>query len=195
MLGGSFNPAHAGHRHISLLALHGLDLDQIWWLVSPQNPLKAQAEMAPLADRLAVARAVARHPRIWPTDLEARLGTRYTIDTLGALRQRYPQHRLVWLMGADNLIQMTRWKRWPAIFRTVPVAIFDRPNYHYRALAGCAARRFGRFRVGREGLTGLADRMPPAWAFVACPPHPASATAIRARRARRGDMQRSDEHR
>ncbi len=182
LLGGSFNPAHAGHRHISLLALHQLGLDQIWWLVSPQNPLKPRAGMAPLANRLAAARAIADHPRIRATDIEVRLATWYTADTLDRLRRRYPGHRFVWLMGADNMIQLTRWKRWPEVFEAVPVAIFDRSRYHYGALAGCAARRFWRYRVGRQGFKCLADRTPPAWVFVACSPHPASATAIRARR-------------
>jgi nicotinate-nucleotide adenylyltransferase len=138
--------------------------------------------MASFEDRLAGARKLARHPDILVTDIEARLGTRYTADTLARLRRRYPAHRFVWLMGADNMIQVTRWKRWPEIFEAVPVAIFDRPGYHYRALAGCAARRFWRYRVGRQGFKRLADRTPPAWIFVACPPHPASATAIRAGR-------------
>lgn len=184
LLGGSFNPAHDGHRHISLYALDTLGLDRVWWLVSPQNPLKPVRGMAPLAQRLAEARAVARHPRIAVTCLERELGTRYTADTLASLVRRFPRTRFVWLMGADNLGQIPRWKRWERIFRTVPVAVFARPAYSLRALGGKAARRFARRRVGVGDIRGLAGRKPPAWAFLRNPLHPASATAIRAARAR-----------
>ncbi len=184
LLGGSFNPAHDGHRHISLYALNTLGLDRVWWLVSPQNPLKPARGMAPLARRLAEARAVARHPRIAVTCLERELGTRYTADTLVSLVRRFPRTRFVWLMGADNLGQIPRWKRWERIFRTVPVAVFARPAYSLRALGGKAARRFARRRVGVGDIRGLAGRKPPAWAFLRNPLHPASATAIRAARAR-----------
>lgn len=186
LLGGSFNPAHAGHRHISLYALKTLGLDRVWWLVSPQNPLKPTRGMAPLAERLAEARAVARDPRIAVTCLERDLGTRFTADTLEALARRFPRTRFVWLMGADNLGQIPRWKRWERIFRTVPVAVFARPAYSLRALGGKAARRFARRRAGAGGIRGLAGRKPPAWTFLRNPLHPASATAIRAARARAG---------
>jgi len=184
LLGGSFNPAHEGHRHISLLALKRLKLDQLWWLVSPQNPLKPAAGMAPLKARLAGARLVARHPRIKVTDLERQLGTGYTVDTLKRLRQRFPQHRFVWLMGADNLQQIDRWARWRQIFALVPVAVFDRPSYLYKALASKAARRFGHNRVRIWQADALAAKRPPAWCFIPARRHPASATELRARRAR-----------
>ena len=181
LLGGSFNPAHDGHRTIGLRALRELRLDAVWWLVSPQNPLKPRAGMAPLAERLAGARRVARHPRIRASALEAALGTRHTVDTVAALRRRWPKARFVWLTGADNLLQMPAWRRWPALFRAVPVAVFDRPPYSARALRGAAAARFARFR--RRAAAGLADAAPPAWAFVRGRPHPESATRLRALRA------------
>lgn len=184
LLGGSFNPAHAGHRHISLYALKTLGLDQVWWLVSPQNPLKPAHGMAALDDRMAAARAVSRHPRIVVTDLESALGTRFTADTLGALHRRFPRARFVWLMGADNLRQIPRWQQWTKIFRTVPVAVFSRPAYSLSALGGLAARRHARRRVGAHRVRGLVGMAPPAWAFLRNPLHPASATAIRRARAR-----------
>lgn len=184
LLGGSFNPAHAGHRHVSLYALKALGLDRVWWLVSPQNPLKPRAGMATLADRMAEARRVAAHPRIQPTDIERELGTTYTADTLRRLTALYPRTRFVWLMGADNLRQIPLWQHWTRIFRMVPVAVFSRPTYSIGALGGKAAKRFGRRRVDEHRAKGLAVREPPAWVFLRNPLHPASATAIRRARAR-----------
>ncbi|MGQ9366883.1 nicotinate-nucleotide adenylyltransferase [Azospirillum sp. ST 5-10] len=184
LLGGSFNPAHAGHRHISVYALRRLRLDQVWWLVSPQNPLKSAADMGTLAERLASARAAARHPRIVPTALECDLGTRYTADTLAELTRRFPRTRFVWLMGADNLRQIPRWQHWTKIFRMVPIAVFSRPTYSLSALGGVAARRYARRRVSEQRVRELAVMAPPAWAFLRNPLHPASATAIRRARAR-----------
>lgn len=179
LLGGSFNPAHDGHRHVSLNALRCLGLDQVWWLVSPQNPLKPVAGMAPLAERIERARRVARHPRIVVSDVEARLGTRYTVDTLARLRRLHP-HRFVWLLGADNLVQLPRWRRWREIVAAAPVAVFERAPYSYAALAGKAASCFACARIGEDGLHGLAALPPPAWAFIRLRAHPASSTAIRA---------------
>ncbi len=188
LLGGSFNPAHDGHLHLSRLALSRLDLDEIWWLVSPQNPLKAADTTAPLAARVAAARRVAAADRrIVVTDIEARLGTRYTADTLAALKRRAPRARLVWLMGADNLIQLPAWHRWTSIMDSVPVAVFGRPSYASRALAGKAAQRYGDNRVAPEEARNLADRAPPAWTFIVGPLHAASATAIRAASRRTDD--------
>tara|TARA_A100001037_G_scaffold48197_1_gene40074 strand:+ start:1246 stop:1806 length:561 start_codon:yes stop_codon:yes gene_type:complete len=180
LLGGSFNPAHLGHRHISLLALKRLHLDQIWWLVSPQNPLKPVEGMAPYADRLASARKIAGDRRIHISEAEADLGTRYTVDTLRGLRQRYPHNRFVWIMGADNLIQITKWRQWIEIFETVPVAVFDRPTYSFQALAGTAAKRYARCRLKEHEGGTLADRAPPAWIFLWGSNDPTSATALRA---------------
>ncbi|MFV3130131.1 nicotinate-nucleotide adenylyltransferase [Niveispirillum sp. KHB5.9] len=179
LLGGSFNPAHAGHRHMSEMALRALNLDQVWWLVSPQNPLKPLDGMGKLADRLAGARAVANHPRIVVSDIETRLRTRYTVDTLTALKGRFPATKFVWLMGADNLVQVPRWRDWTRIFDSVPVAIFPRHPYSTFALGGKASRRFAIARVDTRQAGGLADLKPPAWIFLDVPLHPASATAIR----------------
>lgn len=181
LLGGSFNPAHAGHRFIAEQALKVLRLDQVWLLVSPQNPLKSPAGMAPQAQRLNSARAVlGGHPRLRATAMESAFGTRYTADTLAVLQTRFPRVRFVWLMGADNLVQIARWARWTRIFQSVPVAILARSPYSQKALAAKAARRMARFRLPERSAAGLAERAPPAWTFLHTRLHPASATAIRA---------------
>ena len=180
LLGGSFNPAHGGHRRISLLALRLLGLDEVWWLVTPRNPLKPPAELAPYEARLARARAVARHPRIRVSNLERRLATRFTDDTLRAVVRRFPAARFVWIMGADNLAQMPLWRHWTRIFATVPIAVFDRPTYSLVALAGKAARRYRAARIVQERARGLAGRTPPAWVFLPVAHDPVSATALRA---------------
>ncbi|MBX9634097.1 MAG: nicotinate-nucleotide adenylyltransferase [Magnetospirillum sp.] len=183
LLGGSFNPAHEGHRHIAELALKLLGLDQVWLLVSPQNPLKPAAGMAAVVERLASARDIAGgHPRIIATAIEQDLGTRYTVHTLARLRTRFPKARFVWLMGADNLVQIAHWARWNRIFQAVPVAILARSPYSQRALAAKAARRLSGFRLAERAAHGLADRQPPSWVYLHTRLHPASATAIRARR-------------
>ena len=183
LLGGSFNPAHDGHRHISLWALKTLGLDFVWWLVSPQNPLKPVRGMAPLVQRLASARQAARHPRIIPAALESEIGARYTADTLAALRRRFPATHFVWLMGADNLAQIPKWKAWRRIFDTVPIAVFARPGYGMGVLGGLAARRYARHRVAPRRANGFAKRKPPAWTLMRNPLHTASSTAIRAANA------------
>ena len=186
LLGGSFNPAHGGHLHISREALKRLDLDEVWWLVSPQNPLKPMAGMAPLAERLEQAAEVAQADRrIRVTDIEARLGTTYTADTLQKLRRRFPRARFVWLMGGDNLAQFPYWQRWQQIFRTVPVAIFARPPSSLKALAGAAGQRFARARVAENSARGLPLMSPPAWVFFHTRLDPRSATGIRAKRIRK----------
>ena len=156
----------------------------MWWLVSPQNPLKPVADMAPLADRLAQARQVAAgHHRIRVSDLETRLGgPHFTVDTLKTLRRRYPRVRFVWLMGGDNLLQIPRWERWTEIFRTVPIAVFDRPSCASRALAGQAARRFARQRLPAGAARRLAETKPPSWVFFHTRLDPTSATRIRSER-------------
>jgi nicotinate-nucleotide adenylyltransferase len=139
LLGGSFNPAHSGHRAISLAAIRALGLDEVWWLVSPGNPLKAGAsDMAPLAIRLASARRMSRNAPIRPSDIETRLGTRYTVDTLAKLTRRYPNNRFIWLMGGDNLAQFHQWREWRKIAREVPIAVIARPGYEHAAHAGVA---------------------------------------------------------
>jgi nicotinate-nucleotide adenylyltransferase len=187
LMGGSFNPAHEGHRHLSRLALDHLGLDELWWLVSPQNPLKPAAGMAPLPRRLAQARAFAKDSRLRVTDIERHMGTRYTLDTVRALKRLYPRARFVLVLGADNLAQLARWRGWTALFREVPIAVFDRPTYAPRALGGAAAEHFaGRRLEPRWGPT-LADRRPPAWVFFHTALNPASSTALRAaQKAREG---------
>ncbi len=171
-------------------AIRHLNLDGVWWLVSPQNPLKPQDGMASLARRLAEARRVAKHPKLMVTDLETRLGTVYTADTLRRLTRMFPHVRFVWLMGADNLIQISRWERWHEIFRSVPVAVFARPSYCLRALASMAAHRFDRFRVAERRAGRLVGRNPPRWVFLHTRLHPASATHIRAAAARAAPHER-----
>ena len=172
--------------HISALALKLLDLDQVWWLVSPQNPLKPAGGMAPFPVRLEGARRVAEADhRIVVTDLEDRLGSsRYTADTLKVLRRRFPRLRFVWLMGGDNLVQIPQWERWLEVFQTVPIAVFDRPSYSLKALSGLAAKRFARSRVPDRDARRLAEMDPPAWVFFHTHLDARSATRIRsARRA------------
>ena len=179
LLGGSFNPAHIGHLHISRLALDLLKLDEIWWLVSPQNPLKPEEGMASLADRLNGARAMARGRNLWVTDIEGEMGTRFTAETLKALKGRFPRHRFVWIMGADNLIDIWRWNDWTTIFETVPVAVFARPAYSFRALVSNAAKRFARHRLNESRAAALVDTKLPAWVFLHIPLSTLSASKIR----------------
>ncbi len=192
ILGGSFNPAHAGHRHISLEALKRLDLDEIWWLVTPQNPLKPQRGMASFERRCAEAARLAHHPRIRVLDLEARLGTRYTADTIAKLQHLFPRTRFVWLMGADNLAQIRSWDRWTEIFERVPIAVLARPTYCLKGLAGLAALRYRHQRVAPEAARHLAEIAPPAWVFLPIRLDASSATEIR---SQGGLRQASREHR
>ncbi len=182
--------------HVSLLALKHLHLDEVWWVVSPQNPLKPSADMASFEDRLAGARKLARHPDILVTDIEARLGTRYTADTLVKLKMCFPRTHFVWLMGADNLAQISQWQRWTRIFNLVPIAIFDRAPYSFDALAGKAAHAFARFKLRNRDARSLVERKPPAWIFFHTRLHPGSATSIRAgsamRRSERRRQQREE---
>ena len=163
-----------------------LDLDEVWWLVSPQNPLKPEMGMAPFTERLDEARRfAAEHRRIRVTDLENRLdGRHYTADTLRALRRRFPQIRFVWLMGGDNLVQIRHWQRWTEIFETVPMAVFDRPSYSLKALGSLAAQRFAAARVPVGAARRLAETKPPAWVFFHNQLDSSSATRIRAERNR-----------
>jgi nicotinate-nucleotide adenylyltransferase len=194
-LGGSFNPAHRGHLHLSLLALRRLAFHEVWWLVSPQNPLKPIAGMAPFALRLEQARRVAAgHKRVIVSDFESRLGSYYTADTLHALCGRFPRRRFVWLMGADNLVQLRQWERWNEIFLTVPIAVFDRPSHALKALAGLTARRFARHRLPMSAARRLAEMKPPVWVFFHTGLDTSSATRIRSER-REMLSQTSTEHR
>jgi len=180
LLGGSFNPAHAGHAHVALAALRALKLDRVWLMVSPGNPLKPRAGMAPFASRLASARAVADGRRIVATGIEAALRTNYTIDTLAALRRRFPRTRFVFVIGADNLVQLPRWAGWARLVARTPLAVLPRPGWTRRALAGQAAKRLARHRRRPGALLSGPPPTHAAWAFVPAAEHPASATAIRA---------------
>jgi nicotinate-nucleotide adenylyltransferase len=182
LLGGSFNPAHAGHRHIIDVAQRRLRLDQVWLLVSPGNPLKSQRNMAPFGARMASVRAIADGRRIIASAIEAVLGTRYTVDTLRLLLRRFPRACFVWLMGADILEELPRWRRWLDIARRIPIAVLPRPGYNHRALAGRAAIRLARARRPMRSAAVLSGFAAPAWVFLCVPQHAASASAIRAER-------------
>ena len=179
LLGGSFNPAHAGHVGISLRALKLLALDQVWWLISPQNPLKSADDMAPYDERLRSAKAVARHSKIRVSEAESKLGTRFTADTIPRLLARHPRDRFVWIMGADNLTQIVRWRQWRTIFRSIPIAVFDRPTYSLIALSGKAACCFRHARLKPGSARRLAIMKPPRWVFLDKVRDPISATSIR----------------
>jgi nicotinate-nucleotide adenylyltransferase len=179
ILGGSFNPAHAGHLHFARTALRRLRLDQVWLLVSPGNPLKDANTLAALPVRLASAARIADGRRIIATDIERHLHTRYTLDTLRALRIRFPRARFVWLMGADNFVQFPRWRGWRGIAGTTPFAILPRPSYNRVALAGQAARRFAHARHSAAGASALPLAKPPRWVFLGGREDASSATALR----------------
>ena len=179
LLGGSFNPAHGGHRRVTLFAIQALGLEEAWWMVSPGNPLKAKEGMAPLAARVQSAKAQARHAPIRVTAIEAQLGTRYTVDTLRALKRRYRRRRFVWLMGADNLAQFHRWKDWRGIARSVPIAVIARPGYDDDAIASPAMAWLRRYRLPASGLRNRREWSAPALIELRFDPDPRSATAIR----------------
>lgn len=177
VLGGSFNPAHAGHIHISREACKVAGLTEIWWMVSPHNPLKNKQSLADYSERLEDARRLAAgEKRFKITDIEARLGTQYTMDTLTALAKRHPRTRFVWLMGADNLAQFHHWKLWDKFLIKFPILVLDRAPFSHAALRGKAALRAKGFRVQPRALTGAKA---PAWAFVHMRRSPLSASAIR----------------
>ena len=180
LFGGSFDPPHEGHVRMSLEALRRFGLDRVWWLVSPGNPLKARGP-APIERRVEAARRVMRHPLVAVTALEARTRTRYTAETIEAVRVLYPGVRFVWLMGADSLADFHRWERWEDILATTPVGVLARPGQRISARTSVAARRFRRFRLPAERAQLLARAEPPAWCFVNVPMVEASSTAIRAR--------------
>jgi len=181
LLGGSFNPAHAGHLHIARVAMRRLRLAQIWLLVSPGNPLKDGAGMAPFADRLASASAIADGRRIVATGIERQLGTQFTRDTLRVLHTSFPRAKFVWLMGADNLEQIPRWHGWMELARETQIAVLPRPTYNHRALSGQAARRWHRWRIQPHGAAALAAQPAPRWLFLAARENALSATKLRER--------------
>ncbi|MCL6249914.1 nicotinate-nucleotide adenylyltransferase [Altererythrobacter sp. KTW20L] len=179
LLGGSFNPAHRGHRRVTLFAIDALGLDEAWWLVSPGNPLKPQSNMALLAARFRSAQRQARRAPIRVTAIEQELATRYTVDTLRALKRRYPKRRFVWLMGADNLAQFHRWKNWRQIARELPIAVIARPGYDDAAIASPAMAWLRRYRLSAARLSNRGEWSAPALIELRFDPDPRSATAIR----------------
>lgn len=177
LLGGSFDPAHPGHAHLSREAIKRLGLDQLWWLVSPANPLKAHAP-ASLERRMAQARRViGSHPKVQITALETQLGARYSFETITTLRRAYPKVRFVWLMGADNLRHFDKWRQWRTITAQVPIAVFARPGEGARALGSRAARVCAPFRIKRASL--LAHKPAPAWVFVVMPMRATASSKLR----------------
>jgi len=185
LFGGTFDPPHAAHRAASLLAMHRLGLDRMWWLVTPGNPLKDTQGLAPLAERLAAARALARHPRIDVSDLEADLGTNYTYATVSYLVRRCPGVRFVWIMGADNLRHFHRWQRWRDIAALVPIAVVDRLGPSLYSIAGVAGQALAGARLREAAASRLPERRPPAWIYLHGLKSPLSSTALRAARALR----------
>jgi nicotinate-nucleotide adenylyltransferase len=185
LFGGSFDPPHAGHIEVSQVALRALRLDQVWWLVSPQNPLKPNAPSADLSRRIAAARNLIRDPRIKVTGVEASFGTTYTAETLRRLLPRLPGVDCVWMMGADNLAGFHRWRDWRAIAASVPIAVFDRPGAVAAALTSPAATALRRFRHDPADAAALARTRPPAWVFLPSPHVAISSTALRAAPLRR----------
>ena len=181
LLGGSFNPAHDGHRLASFTALRKLGLDQVWWLVTPGNPLKDNSALPSLSQRIARAADVANHPRIAVTGIEARLGTRFTAETLAALMGRYPGVRFVWLMGSDNLAQFHRWQNWRGIARMMPIGVIDRPGSTHKAMRSRAAIALGRWRLDESDGLLLPTETAPAWMFLHGRRSDLSSTALRSR--------------
>jgi nicotinate-nucleotide adenylyltransferase len=179
LLGGSFNPPHEGHRHISVAAAARLRLDRVWWLVTPGNPLKSAAHLPGLAERLCLAARVASHPAIEVTGFEVGLPTAYAIDTVQFLQRRFPGTHFVWIMGGDNLAQLHRWRDWTGLFRALPILVLDRPGARSRALASPAARRFAASRLPERAAPGLPVVPPPAWIYMSLPLCNASSTALR----------------
>ncbi|MGU3492525.1 nicotinate-nucleotide adenylyltransferase [Xanthobacteraceae bacterium A53D] len=182
LFGGSFNPAHSAHRAASLLALKRLQLDRIWWLVTPGNPLKDNWDLPSIEERVAFARHVAHHPLIDVTGVEATLGTRYSYETISTLVRRLPRVRFVWIMGADNLAHFARWQRWQGLASLVPIAVVDRMGDSLCATASPAAHALAPYRVPEQHASALADMRPPAWTFLHGLKSPISSTEIRASR-------------
>jgi len=183
LFGGTFDPPHAAHRAACLLAMKRIGLDRVWWLVTPGNPLKDTHGLAPLAARVVAAQALAGHPRIDVTDIEAQIGTRYTYETVRYLVRRCPQVHFVWIMGADNLRSFHRWQRWRGIASLVPIAVVDRLGPSLYASAGVAGAALSYARVPESSARTLPERRPLAWIYLHGLKSPLSSTALRAARA------------
>jgi len=182
LFGGTFDPPHQAHLGAALLAMKKLRLDRVWWLVTPGNPLKNTSGLAPLAERIAAARALAHHPRIDVTGLEAVINTRYTYDTVSWLVARCPKVHFVWIMGADNLRSFHRWQKWRQIAQLVPIAVVDRLGPSLYATSGVAGQALGRVRIPETQAESLPERRPPAWVYLHGLKSPLSSTALRALR-------------
>ncbi len=179
LYGGSFNPAHAGHRHVSEMALKRLGLDRVWWIVTPGNPLKDTGELATTAMRVEKARQIADHPRIDVTAFEEEIGARYTVDTLAYLKRRHPNVRFVWIMGADNLAGFHRWRGWRRIARMMPMAVIDRPGWTLKAVRSRSATALSEGRIEEADALALPGLRPPAWVFLHGPRSHLSSTQLR----------------
>lgn len=188
LLGGSFDPAHEGHAHITEIALRRFGLDRVWWLVSPGNPLKEHGP-APLGERIAAARRVMRHPRVEITDIEAQLGTRMTADTIAGLQRHCPGVRFLWLMGSDNLVQFDQWDRWSEIAARVPIGVLARPGTRLAARKSRAAQIMRAGRLPEAYASLLPEMKPPAWVLLNLPMSPLSSTMIRNGRDMRSDKE------
>ncbi|MHA1539337.1 MAG: nicotinate (nicotinamide) nucleotide adenylyltransferase [Alphaproteobacteria bacterium] len=183
LMGGSFNPAHEGHLHLACAALQRLGVDEVWWLVSQQNPLKSKTEMRPYDARVQSAKKLSkRHPQIKVKEIEKNIRTTYTADLIGFLKKRAPRAQFVWITGADNFIQMSRWHKWEEIVRNVPLAVFDRPRYSLKALGSAVASRYRRYRLSPEAARHqIFKRKPPVWVFFPMRRSALSSTEIRRR--------------
>ncbi len=193
LLGGSFNPAHDGHVHLSLHALKTLQLDDVWWLVSPQNPLKEASSLTDYGTRLTHAEILAGpYPHIHVSDYEDQHHLFYSYDTVRSLLSHYPQSDFVWLMGADNLACFHRWRNWDRLFHALPIAVFDRSPFSHCALRSKAAIRFDAFRIAQTQAPLLTKTTPPAWSYIHMPRHPAEATAIRKKLGKDGFLRHNE---
>jgi nicotinate-nucleotide adenylyltransferase len=183
LYGGSFDPAHPGHRHVAMLALKRLHLDRVWWMVTPGNPLKDRSRLASAGARSAATSRLARHPRMAVTEFEAEIGATYTVETLRFLRRRCPGVRFVFIMGADSWAGLHRWRGWREIAHLVPIAVIDRPSWTLRAGGSRAALALARYRVPERAAGALANLVPPAWTFLHGPRSHLSSTALRSKLA------------
>lgn len=179
LFGGSFNPPHAGHALVAETAIRKLRLDQLWWMITPGNPLKDSGSLAPLAERIAMSEKCVSDPRIRVTAFEARYRIRYTADTIRLVKSRHPGVFFVWIMGADSLRDFHRWERWREIAESVPIAVFDRPGSTLSFLSSTMAKAFSHARIGEAEATRLARVSPPAWTFIHGPRSSLSSTALR----------------
>ncbi|WP_036486394.1 nicotinate-nucleotide adenylyltransferase [Nitratireductor basaltis] len=184
LFGGSFNPPHAGHALVAETAMRRLRLNQLWWMVTPGNPLKDHSNLAPLEERLALSETAAEDPRMKVTAFEAAYRVRYTADTVALVQARNPGVSFVWIMGADSLRDFHKWERWQEIIRSIPIAVFDRPGATLSFLSSKVAKTFDHARIDEEDAPLLARSNPPAWTFIHGPRSPLSSTMLRRQAAK-----------